>query len=339
MAIVYAPGCGFAPGIGLRLEPFLTKICLTLATLTRICIIPTNAPAAPARMSGEYEEGMMSGIAHYYEQQQVSSPQQVASLSAQTSSAGMTQTSVPASFQQVTNASQPIVAQPVTHSSQSADRRQAAVAATPASFEQLGQYASLEGWRENQLALMNRLPQYRNSRSGPAWSPPGGIRGIRNNNPGNLEASWAFTWQGQNGTDGRFATFASPEHGIRALGVNLLAYQRRGLDTISKIINRWAPPQDNNNTTAYIQNVSQALGVSPTTRLDVASPAILTALSKAIIHQENGNVPFSDETIANGISSALGMAALSDSPTPVLKVSAGERPIPGNHLVDQLTGR
>jgi len=290
-------------------------------------------------MSGEYEEGMMSGIAHYYEQQQVSSPQQVASLSAQTSSAGMTQTSVPASFQQVTNASQPIVAQPVTHSSQSADRRQATVAATPASFEQLGQYASLEGWRENQLALMNRLPQYRNSRTGPAWSPPGGIRGIRNNNPGNLEASWAFTWQGQNGTDGRFATFASPEHGIRALGVNLLAYQRRGLDTISKIINRWAPPQDNNNTTAYIQNVSQALGVSPTTRLDVASPAILTALSKAIIHQENGNVPFSDETIANGISSALGMAALSDSPTPVLKVSAGEHPIPGNHLVDQLTGR
>ncbi len=261
----------------------------------------------------------MSGIAHYYEQQQISSPQQVASLSAQSSSTGMTQTSVPASFQQVTNASQPIVAQPVARSSQPADRRQASLAATPASFEQLGQYASQQGWRENQLALMNRLPQYRNSRTGPAWSPLGGIRGIRNNNPGNLEASWAFTWQGQNGTDGRFATFASPEHGIRALGVNLLAYQRRGLDTISKIINRWAPPQDNNNTTAYIQNVSQALGVSPTTRLDVASPAVLTALSKAIIHQENGKVPFTDETIASGIASALGMAALSDSPTPVLK--------------------
>ncbi|WP_408612234.1 hypothetical protein [Leclercia tamurae] len=268
-------------------------------------------------MSGEYEEGMMSGIAHYYEQQQISSPQQVATLSAQPSSAGMTQTSVPASFQQLTHSSQPIVAQPAASSPQPADRRHASVTATPASFEQLGQYASLQGWSENQLALMNRLPQYRSSRTGPAWSPVGGIRGIRNNNPGNLEASWAFTWQGQNGTDGRFATFASPEHGIRALGVNLLAYQRRGLDTISKIINRWAPPQDNNNTTAYIQSVSQALGVTPTTRIDVTSPDVLTALSKAIIQHENGSVPFSDETIASSVLSALGMAALSDSPTPV----------------------
>jgi len=282
---------------------------------------------------------MMSGIAHYYEHQQINSPQQVATLSAQAPSAGMTQTSVPASFSQLTHSSQPIIAQPATRPAQPADRRQASIAATPASFEQLGQYASLQGWSENQLALMKRLPQYRNSRTGPAWSPVGGIRGIRNNNPGNLEASWAFTWQGQNGTDGRFATFASPEHGIRALGVNLLAYQRRGLDTISKIISRWAPPQDNNNTNAYIQNVSQALGVSPTTRLDVASPAVLTALSKAIIHQENGDVPFSDETIASGISSALGMAALSDSPTPVLKVSAGEHAIAGNDLMDKLTGR
>lgn len=279
----------------------------------------------------------MSGIAHYHLHEQSIQTQQLATLSTQTSSAN--QTSVPASLQQLSHSSQPIIAQPAARSPQPTDRRQETVTATPASFEQLGQYANLAGWSENQLALMNRLPQYRNSRTGPAWSPVGSIRGIRNNNPGNLEASWAFTWQGQNGTDGRFATFSSPEHGIRALGVNLLSYQRRGLDTISKIISRWAPPQDNNNTTAYIQNVSQALGVSPTTRLDVASPAVLTALSKAIIHQENGNVPFSDETIASGIASALGMAALSDSPTPVLKVSAGERPIPGNDLMDQLTGR
>ncbi len=278
----------------------------------------------------------MSGIAHYHLHEQSVHTQQLATLSAQAPAAGMTQTSVPASFQQVTL---PIIAQPAATASQPADHRQASVTATPASFEQLGQYASLQGWSENQLALMNRLPQYRNSHTGPAWSPVGGVRGIRNNNPGNLEASWAFTWQGQNGTDGRFATFASPEHGIRALGVNLLAYQRRGLDTISKIISRWAPPQDNNNTTAYIQNVSQALGVTPTTRLDVASPDVLTALSKAIIHQENGNVPFSDETIASGIASALGTAALSESPSLVLKASAGELAGKGNNPMDKLTGR
>ena len=260
----------------------------------------------------------MSGIAHYHLHEQSVHTQQLTTLSAQTSS-GTMQTSVPASFQQVTHASQPIIAQPAVSAPQPADRRQASVAATPASFEQLDQYARIQGWSQNQLALMNRLPQYRNSRTGPVWSPVGGIRGIRNNNPGNLEASWAFTWQGQNGTDGRFATFASPEHGIRALGVNLLAYQRRGLDTISKIISRWAPPQDNNDTTAYIQNVSQALGVSPTTRLDVTSPDVLRALSKAIIRQENGNVPFTDEVINSGVFSALGMAELSATQPAILK--------------------
>ncbi|MGI6903781.1 MULTISPECIES: hypothetical protein [Leclercia] len=253
--------------------------------------------------------------------------QQVATLSAQTASSGASQTSVPASFQQVSHASQPIVSQPAIPTLNSADTRQTAVAATPASFGQLDQYARIQGWSEKQIALMNRLSAYKNSRSGPAWRAPGaGVRGIRNNNPGNLEASWAFSWLGQNGTDGRFATFATPEHGIRALGVNLLSYQRRGLDTISKIISRWAPPQDNNDTTAYIQNVSQALGVSPTTRLDVTSPEILRALSKAIIRQENGNVPFSDEVINSGVFSALGMAELSGAQPAVLKTMPVDSP-------------
>jgi len=269
---------------------------------------------------------MMSGIAHYYVQQQSVNTQQVATLSAQVSSSGASQTSVPASFQQMSSASQPIVTQPAIPTLHAADTRQTAVAATPASFGQLDQYARIQGWSENQLALMNRLSQYKKGRSGPSWTAPGGsVRGIRNNNPGNLEASWAFSWQGQNGTDGRFATFATPEHGIRALGVNLLSYQRRGLDTISKIISRWAPPQDNNDTTAYIQNVSQALGVSPTTRLDVTSPPVLLALSKAIIRQENGNVPFTDEVINSGVFSALGMAELSGVEPSVLKSAPVEQ--------------
>jgi len=50
-------------------------------------------------------------------------------------------------------------------------------------------------------------------------------------------------------------------------------------------------------------------------------------------------VPFSDETIASGIASALGMAALSESPTPVLKASAGELAGKANNPMDKLTGR
>ncbi|MSH34709.1 hypothetical protein GKF49_25355, partial [Escherichia coli] len=63
-------------------------------------------------------------------------------------------------------------------------------------------------------------------------------RGIRNNNPGNLEYSKTNPWVGQTGDDGRFAKFETPEHGIRALGRNLMSYQRQGIDTVSEIINR-----------------------------------------------------------------------------------------------------
>lgn len=42
-------------------------------------------------------------------------------------------------------------------------------------------------------------------------------RGLRNNNPGNIEAG-SNSWDGQAGSDGRFAKFVTPEHGIRALG-------------------------------------------------------------------------------------------------------------------------
>ncbi len=62
-------------------------------------------------------------------------------------------------------------------------------------------------------------------------------RGLRNNNPGNIEASKSNPWEGQIGSDGRFATFATPEHGIRALGKNMLSYQRQGYDTVSEIVN------------------------------------------------------------------------------------------------------
>ncbi|MCU6669245.1 hypothetical protein M8013_10835 [Enterobacteriaceae bacterium H4N4] len=287
---------------------------------------------------------MMSVIAQYHIEQQSVSTQPEATLIARMPSAGATQTSVPASLSQMNNSLQPMMTQPAASAPHTADTRPVSPEATPATLDKLDQFARSQGWSEQQIALMEQPSRRKNGGTSQPWSAQGGplasrewafaalntnwlptspqqsggIRGIRNNNPGNLEASWAFSWLGQNGTDGRFATFTSPEHGIRALGMNLLSYQRRGLDTISKIITRWAPPQDNNNTPAYIQKVSSALGVTPDTRLDVASPSVLSALSKAIIHQENGTIPFSEEVIHNGVFSALGLTDLSGSQRPVL---------------------
>lgn len=140
-----------------------------------------------------------------------------------------------------------------------------------------------------------------------------GARGIRNNNPGNLEYSKTNPWMGQTGDDGRFAKFETPEHGIRALGRNLLSYQRQGIDTVSDIINRWAPPADNNNTDAYIQAVCAQLGVAPDQQLDASNPDTLKALCAAIIHHENGNQPYSDQQLSSGVSAAIGLSSLPTS--------------------------
>lgn len=138
-------------------------------------------------------------------------------------------------------------------------------------------------------------------------------RGIRNNNPGNLEYSKTNPWVGQTGDDGRFAKFETPEHGIRALGRNLLSYQRQGIDTVNDIINRWAPPSDNNDTDAYIQAVCAQLGVTPDQPLDASNPDTLKALCASIIQHENGSQPYSDQQLATGVSAAIGLSQIPTS--------------------------
>ncbi|CAH3267539.1 TPA: hypothetical protein ACIIT2_001691 [Klebsiella pneumoniae] len=141
----------------------------------------------------------------------------------------------------------------------------------------------------------------------------GDTRGIRNNNPGNLEASSSNPWIGQTGSDGRFAKFETPEHGIRALGRNLISYQRQGIDTVGEIINRWAPPSDNNDTAAYIKAVCAQLGVTANQPLDASNPDTLQALCAAIIKHENGSQPYSQDQLSTGVSAALGLSQLPTS--------------------------
>ncbi|MCR0998655.1 hypothetical protein [Serratia rubidaea] len=135
-------------------------------------------------------------------------------------------------------------------------------------------------------------------------------RGLRNNNPGNIEASDKNPWEGQTGSDGRFAKFETPEHGIRALGKNLLAYQAKGFDTVTEIVNRWAPASDGNNTEAYIKALCSALGVGADDQVDMSNPRTLAALCAGIVKHENGSQPYSDDQISAGVSAALGLSAL-----------------------------
>ncbi len=135
-------------------------------------------------------------------------------------------------------------------------------------------------------------------------------RGLRNNNPGNIVKS-GIQWAGQvDGNDPRFASFATPEAGIAALGKNLLAYQGKyGLNTVQDIIARWAPATENN-TSAYVAAVAKEMGVKPDAPLNLCDAATLSGLTRAIVRHENGKQPYDDATLGRGLSAALGQSSL-----------------------------
>jgi hypothetical protein len=120
----------------------------------------------------------------------------------------------------------------------------------------------------------------------------GQTRGERNNNPGNMRHSVpAIAWQGLSTvqSDPDFLQFNDVLHGIRAMHINLLTYfNSYGLNTITGIVNRWAPPKDHNATAAYIVNVSNHMGVAPSAPIDLTDLTTATSLVDAMIQQENG---------------------------------------------------
>lgn len=81
-------------------------------------------------------------------------------------------------------------------------------------------------------------------------------RGVRNNNPLNIRHG--SPWQGlrTEQTDKEFCQFVSLEYGFRAAFKVIFTYLSKfpRIDTVEKIINRWAPPSENN-TEEYILSV------------------------------------------------------------------------------------
>ena len=125
-------------------------------------------------------------------------------------------------------------------------------------------------------------------------------RGIRNHNPGNIRHSKTH-WMGQadEQPDKSFVAFEAPVYGIRALYKVLKTYQsKHGLKTIRDMINRWAPPNEND-TDAYVNAVAAACGVHPEQQIEL--PPIAEKLVAAIIKHENGQQPYPAETIRRAI--------------------------------------
>src|SRR5688572_11083785 len=83
------------------------------------------------------------------------------------------------------------------------------------------------------------------------------VPGIRNNNPGNIRPG--DNWIGMTGTANNFVVFKNMDYGFRALAIDVTNKIKKGYNTIRKIIERYAPPMENN-TEAYIAQVEKVTG-------------------------------------------------------------------------------
>lgn len=134
-------------------------------------------------------------------------------------------------------------------------------------------------------------------------------------NPGNIRTGQPWQGLADEQDDTGFCTFESAEYGIRAIMVILDNYAKQGINTVQGIINRWAPPTEND-TGAYIADVAQRVGVKPTdtlihpqrgtmgkgvpnppsTRAYTQDRTTMMGLVKAIIHHEIGKQPYAQVT-------------------------------------------
>ena len=158
----------------------------------------------------------------------------------------------------------------------------------------------------------------------PQAGTPNLSRGLRNNNPGNIDRS-KIKWEGMadDQQDERFINFESPEFGIRAMARIIGgSYAKAGihkeigkdnkptgrkfdLNTLEGIVHRWAPETEND-TQSYIDFVAKQTGLDPTEKLDLKkNKDKLQGILASMIQLENGSMPYDNATLQKGIELAF----------------------------------
>ena len=105
-------------------------------------------------------------------------------------------------------------------------------------------------------------------------------------------------------TDKRFVVFEKIEYGWRAAFILLTRtyYRKWHLNTIRKIITRWAPPQDGNDVGRYINYVARYTQLDPDTPLPAPwlEPERWQDLAWVMAMMENGNYPMDADALLRG---------------------------------------
>lgn len=110
--------------------------------------------------------------------------------------------------------------------------------------------------------------------------------GITLNNWGNIRVS-KLTWKGKiPQTNYKFEQFEAPVYGIRAMIILLKNYIKQGNTTLDKIINKYAPPNEND-TSKYVDTVATRTGMSKYATVQPTEDTMYKIVA-AMVQQETG---------------------------------------------------
>lgn len=170
---------------------------------------------------------------------------------------------------------------------------------------------------------------------GSSIPPDTSPRGIRNNNPGNLNYVGQSGATKESGENGRFAVFESMRDGISALYKQIQLYLSRGVNTIESVVNKYAPADDNNNVQAYIRQLVGATGKQADEKLSGEDTETVFKLIRGIINHENGKGYVSDQDILSGIqvgstATAMRQQTIQQQPAAKTEIHIGEMNMQSN---------
>ncbi|EFB5149860.1 lytic transglycosylase domain-containing protein [Escherichia coli] len=216
---------------------------------------------------------------------------------------------------------------------------------TPTTSEEM---KGLEG-RFN-FDYFNEVQEWQKNNPGKVW--PGGLqgfsnqvnrsaylsRGIRNNNPGNLNFAGQKGATLESGPNARFASFPTMLEGIAALDRQVMLYLKRGKNTIDQIIDIYAPSSDGNNTSSYKSYLSQYTGLGVKEKIDGSNFKIMRKLIQGIINHENGDAAraVSGDDVMRALAMNRGNVYSPNNTSQVIRLDVQQKP--GSDILAQLAG-
>ena len=156
------------------------------------------------------------------------------------------------------------------------------------------------------------------------------IIGQRINNPYNIR-QYDQGFLGESGEDSGFISFEDPMYGVRAADRVLTTYgTNRGINTIRGLINRFAPPSEND-TSSYVNYISGQLGIDPDAEVDLSDPEMRARILSPMAMMESRS-EYSPGQITGMIEQAnlrQGDSGQTQFPTPRPNIVASAQPPQG----------